>query len=367
LAIGDLPGHLTLASRELRFAHLTANRVRHFASFRHGNRRARRIRNLGHDRVFLVARHAERDLTSSSFTAKRTLRVGNASSASLLSHRANRVRNLLGASLLDRVARLISNSTSSRHGDHFANRVRNLATLDFTHHASAHDSLLSNFGAPHALACCWPRVMDAFVASATRSVHRLTTIAVVLPTTRSLHAASARSVRGLLHDRSPFTAANVNLLALDDGLANGVTNSAVSNFVARLISRVTFVAIAGLVNRLAYFVAHRLVACFVAWLVDGIALGAVASLRIRDLYRVALGTEARLLDGSSTHAGHVFIANPINRLVYRKALVAITSFVDVASTRDRHLLANGVVNGLVASHLASVVNDFSNRLVTRVT
>ena len=235
--------------------------------------------------------------------------------------------------------------------------------LLLTNHAGAGDRLFLGLWHPDLSAAHRAGVIHRLIPTAARLVDLLAAIAVPVPPTRSLHAAVTVIIWTLLNDRSPLTTTDVNGFTFNDWLADGVADVLVTRFRTRLVSRVAFFTVAGLVDWLADVVADSLVAGLVARFADGVAFRAIAGPCVGHTDGVRLTAVSSFLNRFANGVWYIFVAHLINRLLHLEALVPELCFIHVAGAGDRDLFTNGVIHGFIPGYLTLVVNDILDCLV----
>ena len=220
-------------------------------------------------------------------------------------------------------------------------------------------------------------------------------VAILAPRSGVLHALVHDRAGDALADGLPFAAADVDVLCLGAGTADGVANVVVASLshdfagrvaliapaglharladgvadvaIARLIARladvVALIAPARLRDRFADGVANIAVARLIARLADVVALVAPAGLHAGDADGVGLVAVAGLIAGNAHRAGLVAPASLSHWTADGVALVPIAGLIAGARAADRNLLALLVVDRLVADLFATVPHDFLDRLV----
>ena len=199
--------------------------------------------------------------------------------------------------------------------------------------------------------------------AAARLVSAAAGAGVLAPGSGVLHA--------LIHDRAgdafadglPFAAADIDVLRLGAGAADGVADVFVARLGYHFASRVALIAPARLRDRFADGVADIAVARLIARLADVVALVAPAGLHAGDADGVGLVAVAGLIAGNAHRAGLIAPARLSHWAADGVALVAVAGLIAGARAADRNLLALLVVDRLVADLFATVPHDFLDRLV----
>lgn len=264
-----------------------------------------------------------------------------------MSHRAGRVRHFASAGL--------------RHGA--ANLVRDSASASLWNPACAADRLLDGFWAPHLAAADRRRALDLNGAAAAGFVGAAAGAGVLAPRSGVLHAFVDDRAGDALADGFPLAAADIDVLRLGAGAANGVADVFVASLGHDFAGRVALISPAGLCDWLADGVADVAVASLIARLADVVALVAPARLRAGDADRVGLVAVAGLIARHAHRADLVAPASLSHWLADGVALVAIAGLVTGLRAADRNLLALLIVHGLIANFFAAVPHDFLDRLV----
>jgi hypothetical protein len=165
----------------------------------------------------------------------------------------------------------------------------------------------------------------------------------------------------------PATAAHINRTGFRDGLHNRVTAVTIIGFRLSTECRVAFVAVAGVVARLANGVTAGFVARLEAGLADRVADIAIAGVVTR-LANVAgdgfpAGFHYRLAN-AMLHAAEVCFED---RLADGVTLVPVTGLVDVAGAGNRNTFDALIVYNPVGSVLLLVPDNVTDGLILNAT
>lgn len=186
---------------------------------------------------------------------------------------------------------------------------------------------------------------------------------VLAPRSGILHALIHDRAGDALADGLPFAAADIDVLRLGAGAADGVADVFVARLGNHRASRVALIAPTGLRDGFADRVADVAVAGLIAWLAYVVTLVAPASLRAWDADGVSLVAVAGLIARHAHRAGLVAPAGLSHRAADGVALVAIAGLVTGPHAADGNLLALLIVDSLVADFFAAIPHDVLDRLV----
>ena len=200
-------------------------------------------------------------------------------------------------------------------------------------------------------------------AAATGLVGAAAGAGVLAPSSGVLHALIHDRAGDTLADGLPLAAADIDVLRLGAGAADGVADVFVACLRNHRASRVALVAPARLRDRFADGVADVAVAGLIARLADVVALVAPARLHAGDADGVALVAVAGLIARHANRASLIAPAGLSHWAADGVALVAIAGFVAGPRAADGNLLALLIVDRLVADFFATVPHDFLDRLV----
>jgi hypothetical protein len=264
-----------------------------------------------------------------------------------LSHRASRVRHFASTGLRHRAADLVGDSAGAGLGNP----------------ARAADRLLDRFRAPDLAAADGRRALNLNRAAAAGLESAAASAGVLAPGSGVLDALVHDRAGDALADRFPFAAADIDVLRLGAGAADGVADVFVARLGNHRASRVALIAPAGLRDRLADGVADVAVARLIARLADVVALVAPARLHARNADGVALVAVAGLIARHAHRAGLIAPAGLSHWAADGVALVAIAGLVTGPRAADGNLLALLIIDRLVADFFAAVPHDFLDRLV----
>lgn len=263
-----------------------------------------------------------------------------------MSHRAGRVRHLASAGLRHRAAHL----------------VRNSAGASLWHPLGAADRLLDDFRAPDLATADGRRTLN-LNGSAAAGLVGAAAAAILSPRSRVLHTFVDDRSGDALADGLPLAAADIDVLRLGAGTADGIADVLVARLGHDFAGGVALITPAGLHDWLADGVADVAVAGLIARLANVVALVAPAGLHARDADGVSLVAVAGLIAGDAHRAGLVAPAGLSHWAADGVAFVAVAGLVAGPRAADGNLLALLIVDRLVADFFTAVPNDILDRLV----